>query len=62
MLAVVDDGLCTGCGLCSELCPEVFEMQDYLAVTPAGPVPGKAEAACPKAVARCPFDAIEITE
>ncbi len=61
MLAIVDGGLCTGCGLCSELCPEVFGMQDYLAVTPADPVPGGAEAACRKATARCPFDAIKIT-
>ena len=24
----VDDSLCTGCGLCSSNCPDVFEMGD----------------------------------
>jgi ferredoxin len=24
----IDDSLCTGCGLCAENCPDVFEMGD----------------------------------
>ncbi|MFH1790858.1 MAG: ferredoxin [Candidatus Omnitrophota bacterium] len=24
----VDDSLCTGCGLCASVCPEVFEVGD----------------------------------
>jgi len=24
----VDAGLCTGCGLCASICPDVFEMGD----------------------------------
>lgn len=28
MKAVVDKDLCTGCGLCEDTCPEVFEMKD----------------------------------
>ena len=24
----IDEGLCTGCGLCAANCPEVFEMAD----------------------------------
>ena len=25
---IVDESLCTGCGLCASNCPEVFEMRD----------------------------------
>lgn len=25
---IVDESLCTGCGLCADSCPEVFEMGD----------------------------------
>ena len=25
---VIDDSLCTGCGLCASNCPEIFEMGD----------------------------------
>ena len=25
---VIDDSLCTGCGLCASNCPDVFEMGD----------------------------------
>jgi len=24
----IDESLCTGCGLCVDICPEVFEMED----------------------------------
>ena len=40
MKAVVDKDLCTGCGLCADSCPDVFEMQDAIAVVKATPVPG----------------------
>ena len=28
MKAVIDDEICTGCGLCAETCPEVFELSN----------------------------------
>ena len=28
MKANVDQNLCSGCGLCEQVCPEVFEMGD----------------------------------
>jgi ferredoxin len=28
MALKVDTDLCTGCGLCAQICPEVFEMGD----------------------------------
>ena len=32
MKAVVDEGLCTGCGLCADSCPDVFEMEGDKAI------------------------------
>jgi len=34
MKAIVDKDVCTGCGLCVDTCPDVFEMQDndYIAL------------------------------
>ncbi len=26
MKAIIDQNMCTGCGLCPDTCPEVFEM------------------------------------
>jgi ferredoxin len=28
MKVYVDEDLCTGCGICEEMCPEVFEVGD----------------------------------
>jgi len=44
--ATVDDRS-IGCGLCAEMCPEVFEMgQDELAHVKADPVPAEGEQTC----------------
>lgn len=56
--ATVDQDLCTGCGLCESACPEVFEMQDDLAVVKVDTVPKDAEEACKQAAEDCPVEAI----
>ena len=43
MIAVVDEGMCTGCGDCAEICPEVFELVDDLASVIAEPIPEEFE-------------------
>ena len=43
MKAIVDADECTGCELCTQTCPEVFEMEDDIAVVIVNPVPGDAE-------------------
>ena len=58
MKATVDQDLCTGCGLCESTCPEVFELQDDVAVVKVDTVPKDAEEACQQAAEDCPVEAI----
>ena len=62
MKATVDKNLCVGCGLCPDLCPEVFEMEDDKAVAKVDEVPAGAEKACRNAALQCPVEAIKIEE
>lgn len=62
MKAIVDKDLCTGCGLCCDTCPAVFEMGDNVAVVIPGEVPDEAEASCREAATSCPVEAIAIKE
>lgn len=63
MKATVDKSLCIGCGLCAEVCPQVFEMnEDDKAQVKANPVPPKAEEDCRQAADQCPGSAIQIEE
>lgn len=56
--ATVDQDLCTGCGLCESTCPEVFEIQDDVAVVIVDVVPKDAEESCKEAAEDCPVEAI----
>jgi len=60
MQAKVDKDLCTGCGLCADTCPDVFEMADDAAKVKVGVVPQSAEACCQEAKDNCPVEAISI--
>jgi len=63
MKAIVDTDTCTGCGLCEETCPEVFEMGDEnVAVVKVAEVPPDVEDSCREAADGCPVDAISIEE
>mgnify|MGYP001069333056 CR=1 FL=1 len=63
MRVKVDRELCSGDAICSELCPEVFEMDDEeKAVVIVDVVPEDAEDACRDAVDSCPEGCIEIIE
>jgi len=62
MKAIVDQETCTGCTLCTQICPEVFRMDDDKAVAYVDTVPKDAEEACKEAALKCPVDAIRITE
>lgn len=47
--AKVDQSACIGCGICAQLCPKVFEMQDN----------GKSKAVNPSADNDCSENAID---
>ena len=58
----VDTDICTGCGLCADTCPEVFDIDEDVAVTKVDSVPPEAEDLCQDAVEGCPVEAISIEE
>ena len=62
MKAKVDPDMCTGCGLCPDICPAVFEMDGDVAKAKVDPVPADAEADCREAAESCPVEAINIEE
>ncbi len=58
MKAKIDASLCTGCGLCADIAPEVFELTGEVAEVIADPVPAAAEAKAKEAAESCPVEAI----
>jgi ferredoxin len=63
MKVSVDKELCLGCGICAEVCPEVFEMDnDNKAQVKVNQIPPESEGACREAADQCPGSAIKIEE
>jgi ferredoxin len=60
MKAVVNEDECTGCTLCAETCPDVFEMEDDMAKVKVDVVPPDAEESAKQAAEDCPSEAITI--
>lgn len=57
---VVDHELCIGCGICAELCPEVFELREEKSWVIGPDKCGTCD--CEEAVASCPVAAITLAE
>lgn len=63
MKAMVEKDACAGCGLCVDVCPDVFEMDaEDKAEVKVNPVPSEAKAGCLDAADQCPTSAILVDE
>jgi len=63
MRVFVDKELCIGCEACVDICPEIFEIQDDIAVVKIDDdVPEDLEAAVEEAAEACAVEAITIEE
>lgn len=60
MKAIVNEDTCTGCGLCEETCPEVFELVEDVAKVKGDTVPDEYKDTCQEAADSCPVEAISI--
>ena len=61
MKATIDADACTGCALCEEICPEVYEMgDDDVAKVKGDAVPADAEKTAKEAADDCPAEAIKV--
>jgi ferredoxin len=59
MKAIVDE-TCISCGLCIDICPEVFQMGDNIAEVIVDTVPEKLESLAQQAADDCPVEAIHL--
>lgn len=63
MRVVVDNGKCTGLGLCEAAAPDVFEIQDDGSLKLLVEYPAEEQrTALEEAVASCPTEALRIVE
>ncbi len=61
MRAHVDKDACIGCGLCTDICPEVFSMDDDgKAVAIDSEIPADAVDSAKEAEGQCPTEAIKV--
>ncbi len=62
MKAIIDEDLCTSCGLCEDTCPEVFELGDDVAEVKVDVIPKELEELCQEAADDCPTEAIVLED
>ncbi len=60
MKAIVDKDLCTGCGLCEDTCPDVFEIVDGVATVKVNKISDDLVDCCQEAADGCPVEAITL--
>jgi len=52
---------CSACGICEDICPEVFELGDEKAEVKVNPIPAEHEDSVREAAEECPTESIEIS-
>ncbi|NCO37483.1 MAG: ferredoxin [Armatimonadetes bacterium CG_4_10_14_3_um_filter_66_18] len=62
MKAIIDADECTACGVCEEICPEVFKLGDDVTEVIGASIPEDAEEAAKEAADECPVECITIEE
>jgi len=62
MRAWIDEDTCTGCGLCADICPAVFEMDGEIARVKLSEIPEDDEESAEEAADSCPVEAINIED
>ncbi len=62
MKATIDRDGCIGCGLCCDICPEVFRLADDNLAEVYGPVTDKNLASAREAEQSCPVSVIQVEE
>ena len=58
LMRVRIEDTCTGCSLCCDACPEVFEMGDEMAEVSIDPIPADQTSLVQEAADECPVGAI----
>jgi ferredoxin len=58
----IDKEVCTGCGLCVDTAPDVFEMENDTAKVKTVDIPESALESVREAASNCPVEAITLKE
>ncbi len=62
MKVSVDENLCTGCGMCVDICPEVFEIPEAISTVKTTEITEEIADKVKEAAEGCPVEAIIIEE